>query len=424
MHEAYITTIKELHKHSNADRLQCATIFGNNVIVDLNTKIGDIGIYFPVDLKVGKEFAEKNNLLRKKDENGNNIGGYLDPKKRNIKAVKLRGEKSDGLFLPLSSLESFTNISKLKEGDRISVLNGTVICEKYIPRTNHRSNGGGIRKAKKPRTVEYPMFEEHVDTEQLAYNLDQFKEGDICYITLKMHGTSGRTTFTIKDDHTLLGRIKKKLGIQQYEVVSGTRRVVLDDYNGGFYGDNLFRKTYHELLASKLYKGLTLYYEIVGWVNDDTLIMNKCNNKKLNDKEFVKKYGETTRFTYGCEQGKNDMYVYRMTLTTPDGYVLEVPYETMCDYCEQIGVKVVPLLERFIFTTPEDCLERAERLCVGEDPIGKTHIREGVVIRIGNSSKFKAFKHKSFEFKVLESIIKDEATAPDMEEAQEIENLE
>ena len=35
MYCAYITTIKELRKHSNADRLQCATIFGNNVIVDL-----------------------------------------------------------------------------------------------------------------------------------------------------------------------------------------------------------------------------------------------------------------------------------------------------------------------------------------------------------------------------------------------------
>ena len=35
MYCAYITTIKELRKHNNADRLQCATIFGNNVIVDL-----------------------------------------------------------------------------------------------------------------------------------------------------------------------------------------------------------------------------------------------------------------------------------------------------------------------------------------------------------------------------------------------------
>lgn len=420
MHEAYITTIKEIHKHSNADRLQCATIFGNNVIVDMDTKLGDIGIYFPVDLKLGKEFAETNNLLRKKDENGNEIGGYLDPDKRNIKALKLRGEKSDGLFLPLSSLTNFTDIDKLKEGDKITILNGYVICEKYIPRTNKRYSGGGARKVTKPRVIEYPQFMEHVDTEQLAYNLDQFKPGNVCYITLKMHGTSGRTSLTLKENKTFLGKIKKWLGIQEYTVISGTRRVVLDNYSGGFYGDNVFRKKYHDLLSEKLYKGMTIYYEIVGWGNDDTLIMAECNNKKIKDKDFEKQYGETTRFTYGCERGQNEMYVYRMTLTTQDDFVLEVPYETMLEICEQMNLKVVPLFEKFIFTTPEDLMERVEKYYDGADPIGKTHIREGVVVRIGDSSTFKAFKHKNFNFKLLEGIIKDEAQAPDMEEAQEV----
>ena len=421
MHEAYITTIKELHKHSNADRLQCATIFGSNVIVDLNTKLGDIGIYFPVDLKLGKEFAEKNNLLRKKDENGNEVGGYLDPEKRNIKALKLRGEKSDGLFLPLSSLESFTNIEKLKEGDRISILNGVVICEKYIPRTNHRNKGcGSFKKSKKPRVIEYPYFEEHADTEQLAYNLDKFKVGDICYMTLKMHGTSGRTTLTLKESKTFLGKLKKWLGIQEYELVSGTRRVVLDDYSGGFYGDNMFRKKFHDLLNDKLYKGITLYYEIVGYVNDTTLIMPECNNKKIKDKELEKKYGATTRFTYGCDAGENDIYVYRMTLTTPEGYVFEVPYETMVNYCDQIGVGVVPLLDKFMFSTEEDLMNRVEKYLDIPDPIGKTHVNEGVVVKIENRPKFTAFKHKSWSFKVLESIIKDESDVADMEESQEI----
>ena len=56
----------------------------------------------------------------------------------------------------------------------------------------------------------------------------------------------------------------------------------------------------------------------------------------------------------------------------------------------------------------------------GPDPIGKTHIREGVVVRILNKPKFCAYKHKNYNFKVLEGIIKESATAPDMEEAQDI----
>ena len=421
MHEAYVVKIKELHKHSNADRLQCTTIFGSNVIVDLNTKIGDLGIYFPVDLQLGQEFAETNNLLRKKDENGNEIGGYLDPNKRNIKAINLRGEKSDGLYLQISSLEKFTDISKLKEGDKITTLNGYVICEKYIPRTNVRVSNQKLKKIKRKKVIEHLQFQEHVDTEQLMYNLDSFKEGDYCEITLKLHGTSGRTALLLKDSNTIIGKIKRKLGIQEYDEVSGTRRVVLDGFDGGFYGTNLFRKKYHDLLTNKLYKGITLYYEIVGYVNENTLIMPECNNKKVKDKEFEKVYGETTKFTYSCSPGENEMYVYRMTLTTPDDLVLEVPYETMKIYCEQIGVKVVPLLEKFLFTTKEDLLERVDKYMDIPDPIGKSHVAEGVVVRIENRVKFTAFKQKGWFFKVLEGIIKDEEQVPDMEEAQEIE---
>ena len=40
----------------------------------------------------------------------------------------------------------------------------------------------------------------------------------------------------------------------------------------------------------------------------------------------------------------------------------------------------------------------------GPDPVGKTHVREGVVVRIVNRPKFSAYKHKNFEFKVLSGI--------------------
>lgn len=134
MYAAYVTRIKNLRKHSNADRLLCGECFGNTVIVGLDTKPEELGVYFPVDGKLGTEYAVKNDLLRRKDENGRPAGGYLDPEKRNIKALKLRGEKSDGLFMPLSSLSEFTDIAKLCEGDVITILNGVTICEKYIPR--------------------------------------------------------------------------------------------------------------------------------------------------------------------------------------------------------------------------------------------------------------------------------------------------
>ena len=385
----------------------------------MSYKEGDIGIYFPTDGKLGKEFAEVNDLVRRKDENGNDVGGYLDPEKRNIKAIKLRGEKSDGLFLPLKSLESFCDVSKLKVGDRITKIKDTVICEKYIPRTN-RKQTTRTTTAKKVKEVEYPLFKEHIDTEQLDYNLGNFRKGDLCYITLKMHGTSQRTANLPKlNNKNWITKLKDKYFKTKYDVVTGTRRVVLENFDNGFYGSDAFRRLYHDWFKGKLHKGEEVYYEVVGYVNETTPIMPDGDNKKVQDKEFVKKYGDKTRFSYGCAEGFNEIYVYRMTMTNEDGYVVEYPWELVKTRCEEMGVKHVPELDKFIYTTEKNMLKRVEKYLDITDPVGKTHISEGVVVRIDNRKSFKAYKKKGFFFKVLEGIIKDTAEVPDIEESQE-----
>lgn len=428
-YNGYITRIKNVRKHSNADKLQCGECFGNTTIIGLDIQDNEVGLYFPTDGKLGLEFATVNKLVRTKDENGNHLYGYLEPDKLHVSTIKLRGEKSDGLFMPLSSLETFTDINKLKEGDTITILNGIVICEKYVPRGQRRNHSQGNGKGTKNTKVEsesYPLFKEHSDTSQFAYNTQQFKEGDLLYITLKQHGTSGRTTHTIKEKKAILPYwIYKTLKLcnielkskKSWEYISGTRRVILKNYAGGFYNNDEFRKKWHNFFVGKLHKGETVYYEIVGWVNDNQLIMPECNNAKTKDKEFIKQYGETTRFTYGCEQGQNDIYVYRMTITNEDGVVVEYPWELVKLRCEQMAVKHCPELDKLIFTTVEDLTERVNRLCEGTDPIGKIHIREGVVVRIEGKEKFAAYKHKNFQFKVLESIVKLDDVL-DMEEAE------
>ena len=149
MYCAYITTLKGLRKHSNADRLQCVEVFGQNVIVDLSYQEGQKVVFFPSDGQLSLEYATDNNLVRKKDENGNNIGGYMDAEKRNVTAIRLRGEKSEGLVLPVETLCKYTDISKLKDGDQITVLGGHEICQKYIPRGKNRSRGNGNNSNKK-----------------------------------------------------------------------------------------------------------------------------------------------------------------------------------------------------------------------------------------------------------------------------------
>lgn len=485
---AFVTRIKNLHKHTNADRLQVGECFGNSVVVSLEYTDNQLGIYFPCDGKLSQAFAEANNLLRKKDENGNNVGGYMDPEKRNVTAVKLRGEKSDGLFLPLSALDAFGDTSTLKEGDRIDVWNGHLICEKYIPRTQTRTgtptNGNHTRKRKAPIS---PLFAEHADTEQLGYNLGAFRPGDLVEISLKMHGTSQRTAYLpvlvgYKDSlwcktknwfrvklhkakyqmsDEIAERLKDHDGepIYDWGYVSGTRRVVLDSFGGGYYGSNEFREAHSKVFEGKLWKGESVYYEVVGFTHTGAPIMASADNKKLNDKEFVKQYGKETVFSYGCspdgtklmhgedEEGQfavatqvpqSDIYVYRMTMTNIDGEIVEYPPDFMRYRCEQMGVKTVQVFDRFLIpenpqsvdeqgytcdiTAGEYVKNKAEQNYDGPDPVGKSHIREGVVCRIINKPKFCAYKHKNFSFKVLEGICKADAEAPDMEEAQEETN--
>ena len=462
MYNAYVTRIKNLRKHPNADRLQLGECFGNTVCVSLDYVDNQLGLYFPCDGQLSVEFAEANNLLRKKDDAGNSIGGYMDPNKRNVTAIRLRGEKSDGLFLPLTCLETFGDVSTLKEGDVINTFNGHEICCKYIPRRNHRQGhvSDGNRTRKKKVDVA-PLFAEHADTEQLAYNLGAFKPGDGIEITLKMHGTSQRTGYlpvfkgykrTFKD--WLLHREGKP--IYDWGYVSGTRRTVLDNYDGGYYGSNEFREQHSKTFEGKLWKGETVYYEVVGFTHTGAPIMAEGNNEKLG-KDFVQQYGKTTVFSYGCDpegesfkheyadcwdgmnvrefKPQSDIYVYRMTMTNEDGAVVEYTPDFMRYRCEQIGVKTVPVMWKGVIPAHTGdaaairlgqgagawIKEKAEQYYDGPDPIGKTHVREGVVVRILNRPKFTAFKHKNFSFKVLEGIIKDTAAAPDMEEAQEIE---
>lgn len=458
-HVGYIVKVEHLRPHSNADRLQVATFFGNDTCVSFDTVKGEIGIYFPTDLQLSEEFCEINNLVRKKDDAGNNIGGYMDPNKRNVTTIKLRGEKSDGLFLPISCL-TYTGVDMdtLNIGDHVDIINGHEICHKYIPvvkEKNSKDNkeGNRVRKHKVPIA---PLFIEHADTEQLAYNLDAFKEGDLIEITLKMHGTSQRTGYlpVFKGyKRTFWDWIRRKEGSPIYDwgYITGTRRTVLDNFDGGFYGSNEFREAHSKFFEGKLHKGEEVYYEVVGFQTSGAPIMGAVENKKTGDKEFIKQYGQTTVFSYGCDpKGKktmygnddlgafeveleapqSDFYVYRMTMTNEDGDVVEYTPDFMRYRCEQMGCKTVPVLwhgylQGDVSVSPGERVQAiAENFYDGPDPVGKTHVREGVVVRIVNKPKFTAYKHKNFYFKALEGIIKAEAEAPDMEEAQEVEEVQ
>jgi hypothetical protein len=242
-----------------------------------------------------------------------------------------------------------------------------------------------------------------------------------------------------------------------WDYVYGSRRVTIKDENRktGYYGENEdFRKKAHDYFAGKLHKGENIFYEIVGFCGPDKPIMAKVSNELLKDKEFIKQYGKETVFTYGCKPGEFEVYVYRISTCNEDGFEIDYDHETVKRRCEEMNVKMVPEIDistldkearrkitnieddinsnlddsnyrcpnfkKFIYDGDQELLKRyIDVLVEGPDPIDPRHIKEGIVLRV-DGCKWKAYKAKSFQFKCLEGILKDDEKVIDMEEAEDI----
>jgi len=64
----------------------------------------------------------------------------------------------------------------------------------------------------------------------------------------------------------------------------------------------------------------------------------------------------------------------------------------------------------------ENIIDLVDIYSKGSSAIDNTHIREGVCVRLESGLVPRIYKHKSFEFKVLEGIVKDSGIV-DMEES-------
>lgn len=416
---ALVTKLNNLHKDPNSDNLWLADCFNEGVIVGPNMKENELVLYLPTDGEIERWFGDAFTLYRK-NLDGTSQGGYLE-NSSHVRAIKLRGNESSGIVISLDRVYATFGDQHWKDGDKVNTINEKEFCRKYIPKRKAAQNTPKTSyKGRKAEGITYPEFAMHTDTEQLAYNLDKFRPGDELNMTLKMHGTSQRSMNTFAElpngFFRRLFHMKKRIK-QTY--VLGTRRCVVTENSQGYYGNDQFRMSHHEALKPYLKPGMEVFYEVVGYYgpSESDTIMPIGDNSKLKDKAFQKLFGKQSVFSYGCKPGESHMWIYR--ITSENGQHEWSPDEITA-WCDRYGFNRVPIIENFKFTTAEDLQNRINKYFEDlVDPIGKTHVKEGVVIRISNRRTFTAFKSKTYEFKVLEGIIKETETAPDMEEAQD-----
>lgn len=422
--------------HPNANRLQLGYVQGIQVIVGLDTQDRETGVFFPCDGKLSQEFLNVNNLYTHSELNADTtIRGYFSDLGR-VRVQKFRGERSDGFWCPLSYFEyTGFDLSKLKLGNEFSELNGHKICTKYFTPATRRAQ----KKAKKTQ-ANYNL-PRHFDTEQLQYNLDKIDVDDTIIITEKLHGASSRIGNVLVEHEIKLSwwqKLYNKLPLpkypevmQAYEFVVGTRNTIASTWVTGISRE-YYRLELAEPLRGQLKKGEVLYAEIVGFDSSGKLIMNAQNTKKLKHRYIPGVHNSKMIYTYGCawndvHKPQRRMFVYRITQVNADGFELDLSWNQVKARAIQLELEYVPEMTLFngqiglhkrvkgfgadvLMTIVEDAV-------CGNSTLDNSHIREGVCVRLEKANgSTKAYKHKSFLFKLLEGIAKENDNYVDTEE--------
>jgi RNA ligase (TIGR02306 family) len=289
-----VQRVKAITAIPDSDFLEAVHIMGWVCVVKKGEfKEGDLGVYFEVDsfLPVDPRYE----FLRSSSyrENSDNGKGFR------IRTAKMRGQLSQGLFLPLSR---FPELEGFHEGDDVTEKLG--VKKWYIPET---SSAGGTIIGDRPNGI--PASDE-IRIQSALELLDELR-GKPYYITTKMDGTSGIVYY-----------IDGKIGCC-------SRNKEIKDEADSLY----WQPVYHYGLKEKLEKygkNIVLTGEICG-------PGIQKNRLRLSAQEW---------------------YVFDVKDWDSGGYV---PYDKMLEICAALGIPVVPLEERgdsFAYTL-EELLEKA-----------------------------------------------------------------
>lgn len=350
-----IVNITSFRAHSNPEvtRLKCCTIDGFNIITGIDSQPG-LYVYFPALSCINSDFLSYANLYRHKELNKDpEQSGMFDDNGR-VKAIKLRGELSEGFILPITVLENYivsvTNkeIDEIKEGTEFDAVSHDGkefwISKKYVVRQSYTQGSGNRISKKVPKGIDKiidTQFRFHYDTTLIKKCPYVISPESWIQMSYKIHGTSGISAYVLcKREKKWYEKVfefltRKEIDDTRYDYVYASRTVIKNKYynknaGGGYYGVDVWAEA-DKIVRPCLSKGQTAYYEIVGFLP--------------NGKEIQKKYD------YGCVPPKSDgtyiheknfkVRIYRVTYTNVDGKVLEYTPRQVQQWCASVGLTPV-----------------------------------------------------------------------------------
>lgn len=386
-----IVKIDNFRKHTDPEvaRLKCCTIDGFNMITGIDSEPG-LYVYFPALSQINPDFLSYANLYKHKELNKDPEQSGMFEDNGRVKAIKLRGEISEGFIIPLTALENYivsvTNkpLPEYKEGVEFDAIEHDGkefwISEKYLPKSSYTPNqgqNGGKTRHKVPKGVDKVIdtqFRFHYDTILIKKCPHVLTPDSLIQMSYKIHGTSGISANVIcRQNLTWKQKIAKWLTgeeFNKYDYIYASRTVIKNKYynenvGGGYYGVDVWAEA-DKIVRPCLAKGQTAYYEIVGYLPN-----GGCIQKKYDYGCVPPKSGET--YTH---EKHFKVRIYRVTSTNVDGKVLEYTPRQVQQWCTQVGL-----------TPVEECYYgRAGDLYPDLDP--NTHWNEDFIDRLSNDKRF------------------------------------
>lgn len=333
---ATVVRVKNLIPLANADNLVGMPMFGLQAVVGKDTQVGDIGILFPAEVQLSEKYLFNNSLYRHTEKNSDaGKKGYLEDNRR-VRAIKLRGHRSDALFMPLESVEySVGYVGEFREGDQFDHLNGEEICRKYERPVVGGRMGGNRQVKQADKRVEERLFPQHFDSAQFLRVADGLDWGLDAVITQKLHGTSIRVgnipvVKPVSMWRQLLSHIppfKAPKREYEYAMVYGSRKVIKDANNPNqqhFYDEDIWTRE-GKNLDGLIPQNYIVYGELVGWVGGSPI---------------------QEHYTYDCPPGTCKLYVYRVSIVNNQGTIADLGWDAVKDFCQSVGLNHVPELFR------------------------------------------------------------------------------
>lgn len=411
---AWVVQVSDLKQHPNADRLKIATVHHCNVITGLDAKIGDIYVYFPIESVINTKFLAWSNSYENNDLNEDpKVKGFFHKSSR-VRAVKLRGEYSNGYIVPISVLQEF--VKKVYGKDlELPPINTSFdsICDelfvwKYVvPLKQAQENKPKSKgKIKKFNRVIPGQFEFHPDTKNLRHEIEELKPEDYIAISDKMHGSNFLVANTLVYKklnwfQKLLNKFGANIPDREYGLVYSSRTVVknksLNPESGdGWYGEDIWGIV-AERVFPKLDKGVRVSGEIIGWTPSGKMIQ--------------------PGYDYGVPQNQLDFVVFKVDITNADGETFTLSHPQMVEYCSRKDFRIPDCfyygLAKDLFPEldtehhwHDNFLRKLEQTYLGkkeERNLDKNKPAEGVVLSIQKPLGWKALKLKDLEFLGIET---------------------